>query len=61
VVLAAYLLLVLAGMRTAIDGTDMFTKLLAAGITAFLGFQAIVNIGGVVRMLPMTGHHAAVC
>jgi len=33
----------------------MFTKLLAAGITFFLGFQAIVNIGGVVKMLPMTG------
>jgi cell division protein FtsW (lipid II flippase) len=33
----------------------MFTKLIAAGVTAFLGLQAIVNVGGVVRMLPMTG------
>jgi cell division protein FtsW (lipid II flippase) len=33
----------------------MFSKLLAAGMTAFIGFQAIVNIGGVVRLLPMTG------
>ena len=33
----------------------MFTKLLAAGITTFLGLQAIVNIGGVIRLLPMTG------
>jgi cell division protein FtsW len=42
-------------MRTAIEARDMFTKLIAAGITSFLGFQAIVNIGGVLRMLPMTG------
>jgi cell division protein FtsW (lipid II flippase) len=42
-------------MRTAIEARDMYTKLLAAGITAFLGFQAVVNIGGVIRMLPMTG------
>jgi cell division protein FtsW (lipid II flippase) len=33
----------------------MFTKLLAAGLTGFVGFQAIVNIGGVLRLLPMTG------
>ena len=33
----------------------MFTKLLAAGIAVLLGVQAIVNIGGVLRMLPMTG------
>jgi cell division protein FtsW (lipid II flippase) len=55
VVLVAFLLLVMAGVRVAIEAPDMFTKLLAAGITAFLGFQAIVNIGGVTRMLPMTG------
>ena len=33
----------------------MFTKLCAAGLTAFMGFQAIVNIGGTTRALPMTG------
>ncbi len=55
VVLLGLLLLVIAGTRTAIEAPDMFTKLLAAGITAFLGFQAIVNIGGVIKMLPMTG------
>lgn len=55
VLLVAFLLLVLAGMRTAMAAPDMFTKLLAAGITSFLGLQAIVNVGGVIRMLPMTG------
>ena len=53
--MAAIILIMVAGMRTAIEATDMFTKLLAAGITALLGVQALVNIGGVLRMLPMTG------
>lgn len=55
IIIAAFIIIVIAGMRTAIEARDMFTKLIAAGITAFLGFQAIVNIGGVIRMLPMTG------
>jgi cell division protein FtsW (lipid II flippase) len=44
-----------AGVRTALDARDMFTKLCAAGLTAFIGFQALVNIGGITRALPMTG------
>jgi cell division protein FtsW (lipid II flippase) len=46
---------VYAGTAISLGAPDMFTKLLAAGLTAFVGFQAIVNIGGVLRMLPMTG------
>lgn len=55
IIICAFIIIVIAGMRTAIEARDMFTKLIAAGITSFLGFQAIVNIGGVLRMLPMTG------
>lgn len=55
IVILGIIILMVAGMRTAIDARDMFTKLIATGITAFLCFQAIVNIGGVIRMLPMTG------
>lgn len=54
-VLIAILVFVFAGTAISIRAPDMFTKLLAAGFTAFVGFQAIVNIGGVLRMLPMTG------
>lgn len=46
---------VFAGATISLSAPDMFTKLLAAGMTAFVGFQAIVNIGGVLRVLPMTG------
>src|SRR5205085_970825 len=55
VVILALIVLVNAGFRTSIEARDMFTKLCSAGLTAFIGFQAIVNIGGETRALPMTG------
>ena len=54
-ILIALSAFVFAGTAISIAASDMFTKLVAAGLTAFVGFQAIVNIGGVMRMLPMTG------
>jgi cell division protein FtsW (lipid II flippase) len=54
-VVLAILILVIAGIRTSIEARDMFTKLCAAGLTAFVGIQALVNIGGITRALPMTG------
>ena len=54
-VLLAVGVFVFAGIAVALGAPDMFTKLLAAGLTGFVGFQAIVNIGGVLRLLPMTG------
>jgi cell division protein FtsW (lipid II flippase) len=54
-VVLAVIIFVIAGVRTSIEARDMFTKLCAAGLTAFVGIQALVNIGGIVRALPMTG------
>ena len=54
-VILALLIFVIAGIRTSIEARDMFTKLCAAGLTAFMGIQALVNIGGITRALPMTG------
>jgi cell division protein FtsW (lipid II flippase) len=51
----ALIVFVSAGVRTALDSRDMFSKLCAIGLTAFIGFQALVNIGGITRALPMTG------
>lgn len=56
--IAIFLLIIVfvnAGVQTAIEARDMFTKLCAAGLTAFIGLQALVNIGGTTRALPMTG------
>jgi cell division protein FtsW (lipid II flippase) len=55
VVILALIVLVNAGVRTSLEARDMFTKLCAAGLSAFIGFQALVNIGGTTRALPMTG------
>ena len=55
VILLTLTTLVFAGVRTAIDARDMFTKLCSAGLTAFIGFQGLVNMGGITRALPMTG------
>ncbi|HEX8493262.1 MAG TPA: FtsW/RodA/SpoVE family cell cycle protein [Pyrinomonadaceae bacterium] len=55
IVILALIVFVVAGVRTSIDARDMFTKLCSAGLTAFIGFQALVNIGGVTGALPMTG------
>src|SRR5947209_8595159 len=55
IIILALIVFIWAGIRTAIDARDMFTKLCSAGLTAFIGFQAIVNIGGITRALPMTG------
>src|ERR1051325_766644 len=54
-VVLAVIIFVIAGIRTSIEARDMFTKLCAAGLTAFIGIQALVNIGGITRALPMTG------
>jgi cell division protein FtsW (lipid II flippase) len=55
VIIAAVIVFVIAGVRTSLESRDMFTKLCAAGLTAFIGFQALVNMGGILRALPMTG------
>jgi cell division protein FtsW (lipid II flippase) len=54
-VVLAILIFVIAGIRTSIESRDMFSKLCSAGLTAFIGIQALVNIGGITRALPMTG------
>ena len=47
--------LILAGIRIALRATDRFVRLTAAGITFWIAFQAVVNIGAVLGLLPITG------
>lgn len=55
VVLAAFALLVFAGVRVAMHAGTIFERLLAAGIIGWLGLQAIINLGAVTGILPITG------
>ena len=53
--LAIYLLIAARGYKTALIAGDGFSKLLATGLTTVLAFQAFVIIGGVTRVIPLTG------
>ncbi|HYT29935.1 MAG TPA: putative lipid II flippase FtsW, partial [Actinomycetota bacterium] len=55
VVLALFGAFVYAGVRIAMKAPDTFGRLLAAGITVWIGFQALVNLGAVTGVLPITG------
>jgi peptidoglycan glycosyltransferase len=54
-VLVAYGLLVAAGFGIAIRSRDVFRKFLAFGLTIVIAVQAILILGGVLRLLPVTG------
>ena len=53
--LLVYLAFVYRGMKIASLADDGFTKLLAAGLSFAIGFQAFVIVGGVTKLLPLTG------
>ena len=59
-VVMAYLLFAERGFRVAVLAEDGFSKLLAAGLTAVFALQAFVIVGGVTRVIPLTGRDAAV-
>ncbi len=50
-----YLLLAWRGFRIATAADDGFSKLLAAGLATAVAFQVFVIVGGVIRLLPLTG------
>jgi cell division protein FtsW (lipid II flippase) len=54
-VMLLYVLLMARGFAIATAARDGFSKLLAGGLTAVVGLQAFIIIGGVVRLVPLTG------
>lgn len=55
IVITLFALLAAVGVSIAFRAPDTFGRLLAVGIVAWLTIQALVNIGGVVAVLPITG------
>ena len=54
-VLVVFVLVAYRGFVIAAQCNDGFSKLLAGGLTAVLAFQAFLIIGGIVRLVPLTG------
>jgi cell division protein FtsW (lipid II flippase) len=54
-VLIAFVLIIGAGFRIAVRTERPYEKILATGLTAILGLQAFIIIGGVIRVVPLTG------
>ncbi|MGH2905517.1 MAG: FtsW/RodA/SpoVE family cell cycle protein [Solirubrobacterales bacterium] len=53
--LLVYLLFAERGFKTAILAQDTFSKLLATGLTAVFALQVFVIVGGVTKVIPLTG------
>jgi cell division protein FtsW len=54
-VLTLFAALLLGAIRVALRAGDDFARIAAAGIAIWIGFQAVVNIGAVLGLLPITG------
>ena len=54
-VIGGFIVLVAFGIQAALAAPDRFGMLLAGGISAWFGVQAIINLGGVTGVMPVTG------
>ena len=54
-VLVCFMLIVSRGLRIALQARDDFGQLLGAGLVGIFAIQTIIIIGGVTRLLPLTG------
>ena len=54
-IIALYMLLMFRGFQVARRARDEFGQLIATGITTWITIQALLNIGGITRTVPLTG------
>jgi cell division protein FtsW len=55
IVILLYIIIIWRGFYIAIKAKDPFGRLLAAGIISFIGVQAIINLGAMTMLFPLTG------
>lgn len=54
-VVLLYFILAYRGFKIALFTTEYFAKILALGLTLIFGFQTFIIIGGVIKLIPLTG------
>ncbi|MCL4417640.1 MAG: putative lipid II flippase FtsW [Actinobacteria bacterium] len=54
-IIALFIILIWRGFYIAIHAKDIFGRLLAGGISAFLAFQILINLGAQTALFPLTG------
>jgi len=54
-IILLYLIFVYRGCRVAVRSRDDFTRLLAVGLTSIFALQAFLIMGGVIKLIPLTG------
>ncbi len=54
-IVAAFVLFTYAGVRIALGAPDRFGRLLAGGLVAMIGVQAVMNMAAVTGLMPVTG------
>jgi len=54
-ILTLYMLFVARGIRIGVNGSDDFGRLLAVGLTFVIALQVFIVVGGVTRVIPVTG------
>jgi len=55
VVVLLFLVFIWRGLKIAKEAPDEFSKLLAVGITSWIGLQALLNFGAMTALIPLTG------
>ncbi|MDO4530827.1 MAG: FtsW/RodA/SpoVE family cell cycle protein [Bacillota bacterium] len=54
-VIGVFIMLLYRGVRIALDCGRRYYSILAAGVTTMISFQAFVILGGVIKLIPLTG------
>lgn len=54
-IIMLFLILVYRGFKIAINQEDKFFRIVALGISILFGFQSFIILGGVMKMIPLTG------
>ncbi len=55
IIVIVFVLFIFRGLRIARYAPDLYGRIVAAGIVGWIGWQAFVNIGAIIGLLPLTG------